>query len=99
MVLRWVPDTSRRKLENRWEGPFRIERVISDVIVVIESKEEHVYNLKRFAQNVDNSKKRKVVFEEETFSKKTRVASVLKPRGMLLWLLELLMVMCNGKLV
>jgi len=86
LVLRWVPDTSRRKLENRWEGPFKIERTISDVIVLIDGKEEHVYNLKRFVQNVDNSKKRKIVFEEEPFSKKSRVASVLKPRGMLLWL-------------
>ena len=85
--MRWVPDSTRRKLENRWEGPMVVEKVISDVIVVVEGIEEHVYNLKRFIGQQEISRKRRISIDDDQPSKKSKVASVMvKPRGMLLWI-------------
>ena len=50
LVLIWIPKSRREKTSNRWEGPFVVERVLSEVRVVINGKEEHVYNLKKFVR-------------------------------------------------
>jgi len=46
MVLIWIPTARRSKTGNRWEGPFPVEFILSNVRVRVNGKEEHVHNLK-----------------------------------------------------
>ena len=50
-VMRWVPERHRKKIElNRWEGPLTVEKVISEIRVIVNWVEEHVYNLRKFVE-------------------------------------------------
>jgi len=129
MVMRYLPKRTRKKYQGRWEGPFVIEKVISDVKVVINGTEEHVFNLKKYEGNAPEDRgvittsseeqnrnagnnpdplddddemddeepppprqKRKAALDAMEAlltggrEKRLHVASVVKPRGMLLWL-------------
>jgi hypothetical protein len=89
LVMRWIPDGKRSKLTNRWEGPFEVQQIVSEVQVVVEGIREHVFNLRRYVAPGIETRKRKRNEDLDILpeAKEARVASVsLKPRGMLLWI-------------
>jgi hypothetical protein len=48
MVFSYIPVRRRSKLDVRWSGPFPVEELISDILVKVNGRVEHVFNLKKF---------------------------------------------------
>jgi hypothetical protein len=46
-VYVWVPSEIRGKLDARWNGPYRVDKVLSPVLYQVGNKVEHNLNLKR----------------------------------------------------
>ena len=46
-VFIWINRLARDKLGCRWEGPYRIEKKISNVVFQVNGRSEHAYNMKR----------------------------------------------------
>ena len=68
-VMVYIPARARTKLDSRWRGPFIIEQVLSETIVVVDGNQESTYNLKK----VEPSKEHEVQSDSEPARKMRRV--------------------------
>lgn len=80
LVMIYVPARVRTKLEERWSGPYRIEQIVSDSVVIVDGRQESTYNLKKVIASTGNETERDVEPEKEPVRKKRRAHIIANER-------------------